>query len=144
VILNIPLFAFGTFVSGVLALQSSSGTRTRSSHPDFLDHLSVGLLLVEAARDILAISVVFRMCLSRYCNHGVCVDDNLDFDAPFVGIIGALATAIVLLVSVSISMSLSATFLAGWCAIIIGSATYFSHQRINADETIQSISKVRL
>jgi hypothetical protein len=60
--LNIPLFAFGTVISGFLALTGSFGT---TSYPHFWDHLSMALLLVEAGRDITAISVIFCTCLAE-------------------------------------------------------------------------------
>ena len=61
--LNIPLFAFGTIISGFLALMLSSDAISRSLHTDFWGHLSKALLLVEAARDIIAIAVIYCMCL---------------------------------------------------------------------------------
>lgn len=122
--LNIPLFAFGTVISGFLALLPSSYTSKHTVYPGFLDRLSLVLLLVEAGRDIIAISVIFH------------------FDATFLGVMSALASVIVLLVSAFLSMWPSATFLAGCCAVIIGSATYFSYNRTNAEEAVQSPSKL--
>ncbi|KIM89301.1 hypothetical protein PILCRDRAFT_2544 [Piloderma croceum F 1598] len=87
------------------------------------DYLSLALLLAEAGRDITSISVVFY------------------FDAAFVGVIGALASAIVLLVSAYLSMRLSTAVLAGSFAVIVGSVTYFFHQHTETDEVVQSTSK---
>jgi hypothetical protein len=81
--------------------------------------------------------------VTRKNHSGGLVNPRLDFDAAFVGVIGALASAIVLLVSACLSMRLSTAVLGGCSAVIIGSVTYFSRQRTNTDEVVQSTSKVR-
>lgn len=63
-ILNIPFFACGTILNWILALLPRSNTRPL--HLGIFDHLSVGLLLVEAARDITAVSAIFCMYLVNF------------------------------------------------------------------------------
>lgn len=67
---------------------------------------------------------------------------HLDFDAAFVGVIGALASSIVLLVSACLSMQLSTAVVAGCFVVIVGSVSYFFHRRTNTDEVVQSTSEV--
>jgi protein-S-isoprenylcysteine O-methyltransferase Ste14 len=83
------------------------------------------------------------MCFTRQYHDNSLINLHSDFDAAFVGVVGALASAVVLLVSTCLSMRPSTAVLAGCCAVIVGSATYFSHRRTNTDEAVQSTSKVR-
>ena len=81
--------------------------------------------------------------MTRRCHGGGLVNFYSDFDAALVGIIGALASAIVLFVSACSLMRLSTAVLVGSFAVIIGSACCLFYQRINTGEVVQSASKVR-
>jgi hypothetical protein len=122
--LNIALFASSTLISGLVALILAPGAINHSFYSADSDLLSMVLLLVEAGRDIAALSVLFY------------------FDAAFLGVASALGSAIVLTFSAFIATLSSVAFFAGCVAASVGSVSYMlCYHRTGTDESTESTTK---